>query len=485
MSKKNKKEEPELNAIIEGFKMLGSENNGLVNPNDLKEIMETMNMQEKNPFIYNIIKNFCRYTDVEKEGDIEAEDFISQLDQEVDNISSMEEVEKLFSIFSNPLTNTIPLKALSEIANNKGEDEEEEKLKKLISKSQLIDKELDIKEFNNIVQLEPPKKNIEHNDKIIYKKKSCEKDGKETRRSFKKNNTTNFNSNNANNNIKNKNNKNNIAKNGDINANGMNTIITNNNSNLNSINIFDSINSSDKNSEMYTLIKKKPIIIYDENINQKIKIENLSSIDINNKSNEIYNDINNDEMKYDFDNVDKDANNFDNNYNFNDINENNNIIKELVKEEISFKKYNHIAYDEKNENEDIIDNDDEERSDRTKFRYFKPYGELNGIIYEEINDSKDENGNGKIKKKQLIINKYSKSGKILTNNTEKNKNINGQEKNDIITNKRYHRRYREAKSNTPDRNEKKINNRAYSSNDGNGNGNGKLNIGHSKYRRKI
>ena len=82
---------------------------------------------------------------------------------------------------------------------------------------------------------------------------------------------------------------------------------------------------------------------------------------VNNKSNEINNDNINDEMKYDFDNIDKDANNFDNNYNFNDINENNNIIKELVKEEISFKKYNHIAYDENNENEDIIDNDDEER----------------------------------------------------------------------------------------------------------------------------
>ena len=186
-------------------------------------------------------------------------------------------------------------------------------------------------------------------------------------------------------------------------------------------------------------------------------------------------------MKYDFDNVDKDANNFDNNYIFNDINENNNIIKELVKEEISLKKNNHIAIDENNGNEDIIDNDEEERSDRGKFRYVKPYGELNGIIYEEINDIKDGNGNGKIKKEKLIINKYSKSRKIVTNDTPKNNKINGQEKNDIIANKRYHRRYREAKSNTPDRNEKKMNNRAYASNDGNG----KINIGHSNYRRKI
>ena len=478
MSKK-KKEEPELNAIIEGFRIFGSENNGLVNPKDLKEIMETMNMQEKNPFLYNIIKNFCRYTDVEEKSGIDAEDFISQLDQELDDLSSMEEIEKLFSIFSNPLTNTIPLTAFSEITKNKGEDREEEKLNNLISKSQLIDKELDIKDFNNIVQLESPRKVTERNGNIIYKKKSCEKNGKETHRSFKKNNSTNFNINIIDKNIKNKNKKNinNFDKNKEININGMNITNNNSNLNLNSINIFDSINSSDKNSEMYTLIKKKPIIIYDENINQKIKIENLSSIDINNKSNDINNDIINDEMKYDFDNVDKDANNFDND--FNDINENNNIIKGLAKEEITSKKYNQFVIDENNENEDLLDNADDEKSDRGKFRYFKPDGEINGIIYEEINDNKVENG--KIKKEKLIVNKYAKSGKILlANDIEDKNNINGQEKNDVIMNKRYHRRYREAKSNTPDRNEKKVNNR---NNDGNGNG--KINTGHSKYRRKI
>ena len=436
---KNKKEEPSLNAIIEGFRMLGSENNGLVNPNDLKEIMETMNIQEKNPFLYNIIKNLCRYKDDKKKGGIEAEDFISQLDLELDDISSMEEIEKLFSIFSNPMTNTIPLKAFLEITKDKEEeeDEEEKKLNKLISKSQLIDKELDIKEFNNIVKIESPRKYKEHNGNIIYKKKSCEKDGKESQRSFKKNNNKNVKNDTADKNIsiKNKNNINNInniTKNKETNINGMNTIITNNNSNLNSINVFDSINSSDKNSEMYTLIKKKPIIIYDENINQKIKIENLSSIDINNKSNDINNDIINDDMKYDFDNVEKDVNNFDNNYNLNDANENNNNIKELSKEEIPF--------DENNENEDIINNADDERSDRGKFRYVKPYGEINGILYEEINDNKD--WNGKIKKEKLIINKYEKNGKFLDNISEENNNINGQEKNDIITNKRYHRSLR-------------------------------------------
>ena len=47
----NKNQDSELNEIIEGFKILGSDSGGLVNPNDLKEIMDIMNMNEKNPYI--------------------------------------------------------------------------------------------------------------------------------------------------------------------------------------------------------------------------------------------------------------------------------------------------------------------------------------------------------------------------------------------------------------------------------------------------
>ena len=40
----------ELNDIIEGFQMFSSDTDGLINPNELKEIMEIMNMNEKNLF---------------------------------------------------------------------------------------------------------------------------------------------------------------------------------------------------------------------------------------------------------------------------------------------------------------------------------------------------------------------------------------------------------------------------------------------------
>ena len=64
------RQDSELNDIIEGFQMLASDNEGLVNPNELKEIMETMNMHEKNPFLYNIILNLCSDQETLQKGGI-------------------------------------------------------------------------------------------------------------------------------------------------------------------------------------------------------------------------------------------------------------------------------------------------------------------------------------------------------------------------------------------------------------------------------
>ena len=66
----------DINSIVEGFQIFGSETNGLINPNELKEIMETMNMNEKNPFLYKVIDNFCNDPEVMEKGGIEAGDFI-------------------------------------------------------------------------------------------------------------------------------------------------------------------------------------------------------------------------------------------------------------------------------------------------------------------------------------------------------------------------------------------------------------------------
>ena len=385
----SKKKDPEINSIIEGFQMLGSETGGLINPNEFKEIMEIMNMKEKNPFLYNIIEKFCTDPKVEKKGGIEAEDFISQLEDELNDTSSMEGLYNLFTVFFNPITNKIPITTFSEIAKSIDDDAEEEKIKYLTNKAQLGDKELNFNEFNEIIPLESPKR---QNEKMIYKKKSSKMDGRESFHKYNKKN-----------------------------------------------NVYNKVNNKTNN-----YVIKNYDEMSAENLNDSIKNDEIT-FNVNKYNNQIEN-----EMEYDKINVD--VNNFDNDKN---IYQNNYEIKEEPKEEIHKKKYRHVRktqntnYEEEVErNRNDINNNEYEVKENYaeqkekdgmpktgRYRYARSKGEIKG------NKDKD---------KDREVDDIEESEDL----TEKKDFNNNEEKSDIMANKRYHRRYREAKSNTPDNNEK-------------------------------
>jgi hypothetical protein len=211
-----------------------------------------MNMSEKNPFLYNIIKNFCLDPQINQKGGIEAEDFILKLEEKLNNNSSLEELNNLFLIFSNPITDKIPITAFSDIAKNIGEEENEEKIKNLVKKSQMGGKELDFKEFKDLV----------YNENIIFEEEN-----------EKSSNIENYND---------KDNKNNYNYNNEENNNKYNNEKNNNKNNYINNNIYDSLNSNSvsKNTEMYNSTNKKKYLIYNDsknNMNNEIKEEKIIS----------------------------------------------------------------------------------------------------------------------------------------------------------------------------------------------------------------
>ena len=229
------KQDSELNDLIEGFQMFASDNGGLVNPNELKEIMETMNMDEKNPFIYNTILDLCSNPEIQEKGGIEAADFISLLDQGINDTSTTDGIHNIFSIFSNTTTNTVPLQIFSQIVGEDNSIDGSEDIKKLISKPEINGKELDFDEFHDIIKTEAPKQSP--NEKPLYIKKSSAREG-------------------YSNNIKNKiNNK----RNNDDN--------TNNIKDFNNINNMESKNSSERNSSRYSYQNKRSPTIEENNNN--------------------------------------------------------------------------------------------------------------------------------------------------------------------------------------------------------------------------
>lgn len=165
----SEKQDSELNDIIEGFKLFGSETDGKINPKEFKEIMDIMNMNEKYPFLYKIISNLCANEEIKQKGGLEADDFISILDQELDDISTFEGLQKIFEIFSDMNTNKISLPVISQILNkdiNLEIGEDEEKIKKLFSKPEISGKNIDFDEFNYLMKNDKEKSDIISNNKM-------------------------------------------------------------------------------------------------------------------------------------------------------------------------------------------------------------------------------------------------------------------------------------------------------------------------------
>ena len=239
----------ELNDIKEGFKLFGSETNAIINPAEFKEIMELMNMNEKSPFLYNIVTKLCLNEEIQQKGGINAEEFISLLDQELDDTSTLEGLQNIFSIFSDNDNTKMSLPIISQLLNQEkdlGLEQDEEKIKKLFSRQEISGKKIDFDEFKDIMNTKNEKIN-----KIFIKETSNNSNNKN---SYSYENSQ-INNNNNLNNIKfhdsNNNNKIKDENNLDNNINEINNeeINNNNNEELKSddkINNFDSSNQENK-----------------------------------------------------------------------------------------------------------------------------------------------------------------------------------------------------------------------------------------------
>ena len=290
----------ELKEIIEGFNLFGSETEGLINPIEVKEIMDIMNMSEKNPFLYNIINNLCSDEEIQRKGGINAEDFIFLLDQELDDISSLEGLQKIFSIFSDVNSNKISLPTFSQIINQNDMDlgKDSEDIKKLISKPEISGKEIDFNEFKDIMNNGKEKEKTN----LIYMKKSSHNSSAKKSKINENNNDINNKSYNnqdskqnseTNINIIDTNNKwNSISKNEIENFNEIEQD-ENNNKNIIELNYDNDVNNFDNINSEYKL--NNPI---EENNKSKKKYRHMHESPKNKKENEFQNDkeeINNQE----------------------------------------------------------------------------------------------------------------------------------------------------------------------------------------------
>ena len=178
MSRSKYNQEEDLKEIREGFEMFDVENKGQIDPLELKETMEEMNLKEKNPFIYDIISSFCSDKNIKSKGGLSSDDFISYLQNEMSDPKQKKGIKTIFNVFSD-LDNKIPMTTFYQTAREVGDEEGGAEIRDLIEKSKTGGKEIDFNEFYDIMSMEAPdekyKSKKEKENNVEYKNKKNSK----------------------------------------------------------------------------------------------------------------------------------------------------------------------------------------------------------------------------------------------------------------------------------------------------------------------
>lgn len=149
MSKLRYALEDDIDEIRKGFEMFDVENKGQIDPKELKETMEEMNLKDKNPFIYELISSLCK--NYKSKGGLTSDEFISILEEKISDVETNQGIKTIFEVFSDS-DNKIPMPTFYQVAKEVGDEDNGEEIRNLVEQSKTGGKEIDYSEFYNIMK---------------------------------------------------------------------------------------------------------------------------------------------------------------------------------------------------------------------------------------------------------------------------------------------------------------------------------------------
>ena len=425
MSQRKTTEETDLETIRKGFEMFDVDKTGKIFPEELLDAMDSMNMREKNPFIYEIIENICSEKQYKINGGIEIEELVNHVYENLTNLENSESIRQNFDAINNKDTDTVSLSTFQNLAKDYGNDLEEEEIRYLLEKAQMGGEELNFDEFETIMKM--AKNNNNNNKKSINFLNSIST--KKSKVYEKKNQ----------NNISNKNN-NDMSK------------------RIRSKYLY---NEAPKNQEKEILTTSKTTTTYQKNYEPENNFENGNLDEIvqinyeiqeNNNSNIEPEKKENNPMKYSYRRVivDKNLPKYDltdeqnlieNNeiydQNFSDIDKNININENNYKKETKITKL-----PDGTKKIEVIEKAYTEDAPPSRGSYNRFYGK-----YSEEGSVNNDESEGRVPYKVR-----RPRGNFEKSENTYNKVVESEEKIEVVP-KRYHRRYRENKTSTTNENE--------------------------------
>ena len=177
MSNKINKSSQYKEEIKKGFKSYSQDDNEIIETKQLNDINKIMNLNQKNPFLYNSIKNLVNKKSEENDEYITSKEYINNIDEQLNDINTKEGIKHIFNVFCDEKKEGFSWTKLVLTAKELGDDENAKKLLKLIEQAKLLNKEINFEEFNDIIN-EDNDNEIKNNIKSLNESDEYEKNEK-------------------------------------------------------------------------------------------------------------------------------------------------------------------------------------------------------------------------------------------------------------------------------------------------------------------
>ena len=171
MSRKRTTEEDDLEEIRKGFEMFDVDGRGEIDPSELLEAMDAMNIKEKNPFIYEIIESLNSEKYFRQKGGVKLEELVNYVYEKLNDTESNVGLRQNFDVINDRDTDTVSMSTFFTLARDYGDKMTEDEIRYLLEKTQMGGSDLNFDEFYTIMK-GAPKSNIRDNNNSLNMSRS-------------------------------------------------------------------------------------------------------------------------------------------------------------------------------------------------------------------------------------------------------------------------------------------------------------------------
>lgn len=141
----------EVEEIRNAFQLFDTNNTGKISPSELKQAMQSLGFDTRNPTIYNMIAEL-ETNDAAKQGGVSFDTFLDAVNYKLGDKESREGIRRIFELFiDDPDTKTITINALKKVSKELGEGMRPEELSEMLTRASKNGVEITFEEFYDIM----------------------------------------------------------------------------------------------------------------------------------------------------------------------------------------------------------------------------------------------------------------------------------------------------------------------------------------------